>query len=208
LVEEMRQRAISPYSMLITHFGKEGLFDSALSWLQQIMEQHRIQGDLSLLKSLGINPHLVAYNIYTMINVFGKAKLFREAKRLLYEMRQVGVVPDSVSYSTLIGTFVENKRFIEALSIFSEMKEIDMAKEADRLFWSMRKMEIEPNVVSYNTLLRVYSIHLFRLMQRKDIDQNFVTYNTMIKLYGKSMEHEKATNLVQEVQTRGIEPDA
>ncbi|CAH8337233.1 unnamed protein product [Eruca vesicaria subsp. sativa] len=94
--------------------------------------------------------------------------------------------------------------------------QLDMVKEADRLFWSMRKMDIEPNVVSYNTILRVYgeaelfgeAIHLFRLMQRKDIEQNVVTYNTMIKIYGTTMEHEKATNLVQEMQSRGIELNA
>ncbi|PWA51400.1 Pentatricopeptide repeat-containing protein [Artemisia annua] len=77
-------------------------------------------------------------------------------------------------------------------------------------------MGIEPNVVSYNTLLRVYgkaglfseAIHLFILMQRNDIDQNIVTYSTMMKIYGKMLKHEKANNLIQEMQTREIEPNA
>ncbi|KAJ6860639.1 hypothetical protein NC651_036891 [Populus alba x Populus x berolinensis] len=174
------------------------------------------------LKRSGIMPDLVAYN--SMINVFGKAKLFREAKLLMKEMKEVGVMPDTVSYSTLLSVYVENEKFVEALSVFAEMNEakcpldlttcnvmidvygqLDMAKEADRLFWSMRKMGIEPNVVSYNTLLRVYGeAELFK----KDIEQNVVTYNTMIKVYGKSLEHEKATNLMQEMQNRGIEPNA
>ncbi|KAI9126935.1 hypothetical protein K1719_002531 [Acacia pycnantha] len=125
------------------------------------------------------------------INVFGKAKLFQEARLLLKEMREVGVRPDTVSYSTLLTIYVENQKFVEALSIFSEINvvkcpldlttcnvmidvygQLDMVKEADRLFWSMRKIGIEPNVVSYNTLLRVCgeaelfgeAIHLFRLM--------------------------------------------
>ena len=34
-----------------------------------------------------------------------------------------------------------------------------------------------------------------------------VTYNTIIKNYGKSLEHEKAGNLIQEMKKRGIEPN-
>ncbi|XP_077245168.1 tetratricopeptide repeat (TPR)-like superfamily protein [Tasmannia lanceolata] len=258
LVHEMRSRSISPdrftYSTLITHFGKAGLFDSALSWLQHMEDHDRVSGDLVLytnlielalklrdyskaislfsrLKRAGISPDLVAYN--SMINVYGKARLFREARQLLDEMRDSGITPDAVSYSTLLGALVEDRRFVEALSLFSTSctphldlticnimidvyGQLDMAKEADRLFWSLRKMGIEPNVVSYNTLLRVYgeaellgeAIHLFRLMQRKGIEQNVITYNTMINIYGKSLEHEKATNLVQEMQGKGIEPNA
>ncbi|KAF9604344.1 hypothetical protein IFM89_006351 [Coptis chinensis] len=37
----------------------------------------------------------------SMINVFDKAKLFREATQLLYKMREAGVVPDTVSYLLL-----------------------------------------------------------------------------------------------------------
>ncbi|KAH0667469.1 hypothetical protein KY285_028675 [Solanum tuberosum] len=126
-----------------------GLFDE--------MRQRALSPDR--LKTSGITPDLVAYN--TMINVFGKAKLFREAQLLIKEMRSVGVLPDTVSYSTLLTMYVENQKFLEALSVFSEMNEVkcsldlttcnimidvygqlDMAKEADRLFWSMRKMEL------------------------------------------------------------------
>ncbi|KAI3474826.1 hypothetical protein Pfo_030137 [Paulownia fortunei] len=234
LFDEMRERALSPdrytYSTLITHFGKEGLFDDALSWLQK-MEQDRLSRKLgdyskaisifSRLKRSGITPDLVAYN--SMINVFGKAKLFREARSLISEMRMAGVMPDTVSYSTLLTMYVENQKEIKCLLDLTTCNimidvygQLDMAKEADKLFWRMRKIGIEPNVVSYNTLLRVYgdaelfgeAIHLFRLMQRKDIEQNVVTYNTMIMIYGKTLEHEKANNLIQEMHSRGIEPNA
>ncbi|GFS45020.1 tetratricopeptide repeat (TPR)-like superfamily protein [Actinidia rufa] len=235
LFDEMRQRAASPdrftYSMLITHFGKQGLFDDAFSWLQK-MEQDRVAGDLVLYSNLiELSRKLGDYS--RAISVFSQLKRAIAAWR----RNEVGgcVVPDTVSYSTLLNMYVENQKFVEALSVFSEMKEakraldlttcnimidvygqLGMAKEADRLFWSMRKMGIGPSVVSYNTLLRVYgdaelfgeAIHLFRLMQRKDIEQNVVTYNTMISIYGKTLEHEKANNLIQEMKSRGIEPNA
>ncbi|KAH7847560.1 hypothetical protein Vadar_027602 [Vaccinium darrowii] len=182
LFDEMRERAVSPdkytYFTLITHFGKQGLFDDALSWLSK-MEKDRVTGDLVLYSNLiELSRKLRDYS--KAISVFSRLKSS--------EMRSKGVIPDMV----------------------------DMTKEADRLFWNMTKMGIEPSVVSYNTLLRVYgeaelfgeAIHLFRLMQRKDIEQNVVTYNTMISIHGKSLEHEKANSLVQEMQRRGIEPNA
>ncbi|XP_050879424.1 LOW QUALITY PROTEIN: pentatricopeptide repeat-containing protein At5g39980, chloroplastic [Lathyrus oleraceus] len=260
LFDEMRQKGLSPdrytYSTLITCFSKQGLFDSSFFWLQQ-MERDKISGDLVLYSNLiefarklcdyskaisifntlkasaNIAPDLIAYN--TMICVFGKAKLLREARLLLQEMREKGVSPNTASYSTLLAIYVDNQKFVEALSLFSEMNELkcpidlttcnimidvygqlQMIKEADCFFWGMKKMGIEPNVVSYNTILRVYgeaelfgeAVHLFSLMQRKGIPQNVVTYNTMINIYGKSLEHEKATNLIQEMQSRGIQPNA
>ena len=41
-----------------------------------------------------------------MNNVFGKAKLFREARLLIKEMRDVVVMPDTASYSTFLSIFV------------------------------------------------------------------------------------------------------
>ncbi|XP_068643366.1 pentatricopeptide repeat-containing protein At5g39980, chloroplastic [Aristolochia californica] len=211
------------------------LYSNLIDLARKLQDYSKAISIFSRLKGAGITPDIVAYN--SMINVYAKAGFFREARQLLDEMRLSGpsTTPDTVSYSTLLGALVEGRRFVEALSLFSEMTadprcpldlttcnimidvygQLDMVKEADRLFWGMRKMGIDPNVVSYNTMLRVYgeaelfgeAIHLFRLMQRKDVPQNVVTYNTMIKIYGKSLEHEKATNLVQEMQKNGVNPD-
>ncbi|KAI3969012.1 hypothetical protein MKW92_041916 [Papaver armeniacum] len=175
LVDEMRQRAISLinlfYSTLITHFGKEGDFDSALSWLQQ-MEQDR----------------------YCCQKTF----LIIQKRFAFFRLKRAGITPDLVAYNSMINVFVNSskiKRFVEALSIFSEMKEVKCPLDLttcnvmiDIVCFDMRKMAIEPSVVSYNTILRVYGeAELFA----KDIEQNVVTYNTMIKIYGKSLEHEK-----------------
>ncbi|KAK7817718.1 pentatricopeptide repeat-containing protein [Quercus suber] len=147
------------------------LYSNLIELSRKLCDYSKAISIFSRLKGSGIVPDLVAYN--SMINVFGKARLFREARLLIKEMREVSVLPDTVSYSTLLTMYVENQKFVEALSVYSEMTEVkcpldlttcnimidvygqlDMAKEADRLFWSMRKMGIEPNVVSYNTLLR------------------------------------------------------
>ncbi|XP_039145490.1 pentatricopeptide repeat-containing protein At5g39980, chloroplastic isoform X2 [Dioscorea cayenensis subsp. rotundata] len=261
LVLEMRSHhSLSPdrvtYSTLISYLARAGLLDAALLWLRR-MDADRVSPDLVLHTTLielalKLNDHskavsiasrllgssspldLVAFN--SIIHAFSRAGLLREAQQLLVEMRENHQVPpDTVTYSTILCALVARGRYLEALSLFSEMRDrrvpldlmtvnimidaygqLDMAREADRLFWSVRKLGLEPSIVTYNTMLRVYgdaelfgeAIHLFRLMQRKEIQQNVVTYNTMIKIYGKSLEHEKAGNLMQEMQLKEIQPNA
>ncbi|XP_072975143.1 uncharacterized protein [Typha angustifolia] len=189
----------------------------------------------SRLRAAGITPDLKAFN--AALAALSAAGLLDQARNLLLsDMPTAGVAPDAISYSTLLSALVKRRRYLAALSLFSHMRneahitpdltvcnivihvygQLGLAREADRLFWSMRRLGVEPGVVTYNTMLRVYgdaelfgeAVHLFRLMQRKGVPQNVVTYNTMIAMYGKSLEHEKAGNLVQEMQKRGVQPNA
>ncbi|KAK8941005.1 Pentatricopeptide repeat-containing protein [Platanthera zijinensis] len=264
LLHEMRSPSISvspdhfTYSTLLSALSRSNLLDAALSLLP-LMEADYVSPDLVLfstlislalrlrdhskalaifsrLRSAGIAPDLIAYN--SLMAALSRAGHIREARQiLLSDMDDAGVPPDTISFSTILAALVARCRFLEALSLFHEMRsprrnlpldlttcnimldaygQLDMAREADRLFWSMRRLGISPSVVTYNTMLRVYgdaelfgeSVHLFRLMQRQDIEQNVVTYNTMIMIYGKSLEHEKAGNLLMEMQRRGIAPNA
>ncbi|PKA49910.1 Pentatricopeptide repeat-containing protein [Apostasia shenzhenica] len=263
LLHEMRSpsRSISPdhftYSTLLSALSRSKLLDAALSLLP-LMEEDSICPDLVLfstlislalklgdhskalalfsrLRAAGIAPDLVAYN--SLLAALARAGLLRDARRLLADMDSAGIPPDTVSYSTLLAALVARRRFLEALTLFNEMRspirrlpldlpicnimidaygQMDMAREADRLFWSMRQLGVSPCIVTYNTMIRVYgdaelfgeAVHLFRLMQRQNIEQNVVTYNTMIQIYGKTLEHEKAGNLLQEMQRRRIQPNA
>ncbi|OIW14693.1 hypothetical protein TanjilG_33035 [Lupinus angustifolius] len=221
LFDEMRQLGLSPdrytYSTLITYFGKHGLFDSSLFWLQQ-MEQDNVPGDLVLysnlielsrklcdyskaisifmrLKSSGITPDLVAYN--SMINVFGKAKLFREARLLLHEMRENGVQPDTVSYSTLLTMYVENHKFVEALSMFSEMNE----------------GKCSPDLTTCNIMIDVYgqldmakeADRLFWSMRKIGIEPSVVSYNTLLRVYGEAELFGEAIQLFRLMQKKSIQ---
>ncbi|CAH9083461.1 unnamed protein product [Cuscuta europaea] len=220
LFDEMRQRGLSPdkytYSTLITHFGKEGLFDDALSWLQK-MEHDHVTGDLVLysnlmelsrklsdypkaisifskLKSSGITPDLVAYN--TMINVFGKARLFREASLLLNEMMSNGITPDTVSYSTLMSIYMENRKVLEALSVFSEMK----------------KANCPLDLTTCNIMIDVYgqldmakeADSLFWSMRKIGIAPNVITYNTLLRVYGDAELFGEAIHLFRLMQKKNI----
>ena len=77
---------------------------------------------------------------------------------------------------------VDREKYLEALTLFVEMRsrkitldltvcniiinaygQLDMAKEADRLFWMMRRVGVELSVVTYNTILRVYGLSLIHI---------------------------------------------
>ncbi|KAG0463658.1 hypothetical protein HPP92_019727 [Vanilla planifolia] len=211
------------------------LFSTLISLALRLRDPSKALAVFSRLRSAGFSPDIVAYN--SLLAVLSRAGLFRDARGILADMDAAGVPPDTISYSTLLVSLVSHRRLSEALSLFHEMQsparrlpldlptcnimldaygQLDMPREADRLFWSMRSLGVDPSIVTYNTMLRVYgdaelfgeAIHLFRLMQRQNIEQNVVTYNTMIKIYGKTLEHEKAGNLLQEMKHRGIQPNA
>ncbi|KAH7846862.1 hypothetical protein Vadar_018967 [Vaccinium darrowii] len=221
LFDEMRERAVSPdkytYSTLITHFGKHGLFDDALSWLSK-MEKDRVTGDLVLysnlielsrklcdyskaisvfsrLKSSGISPDLLVYN--SMISVFGKAKLFREARLLVQEMRSKGVIPDTVSYSTLLSVYVENQMFADALSVYSEMMEAKCSLD----------------LTTCNIMIDVYgkvdmakeADRLFWNMTKMGIEPSVVSYNTLLRVYGEAELFGEAIHLFRLMQRKDIE---
>uniref|UniRef100_A0A453M9B7 Pentacotripeptide-repeat region of PRORP domain-containing protein n=1 Tax=Aegilops tauschii subsp. strangulata TaxID=200361 RepID=A0A453M9B7_AEGTS len=106
--------------------------------------------------------------------------------------------------------------------------QLDLARDADRLFWSMRRAGVPPSVGTYNTMLRVYgdaglfgeAVHLFGLMcstafairrrqqRRRQPQRDDVQYNTMIAIHGKALEDDKARSLVRQIQASGIKPNA
>ena len=98
-----------------SYFSISGKFDSALKWLQQ-MEQERIITDLitygtlielarklkeyskaislfSKLKVVNLYPDMILYK--AMINEFGNAKWFQEAKDILIEIREQNITLDT-----------------------------------------------------------------------------------------------------------------
>jgi pentatricopeptide repeat protein len=149
---------------------------------------------------------------------------------LTHDMATFGVVPDSVSYSTLISAFFKQGRILAAFSLFSQMRrsklrpdlttfnivihaygQLRLTREADQLFWSMPQIRVHPSAVTYNTMLWVYgdaelfseAIQLFRFMQKKVTEQNVITYNTMIAIYGKSLDHEKPVTYCERCKPEG-----
>ncbi|OAY83541.1 Pentatricopeptide repeat-containing protein, chloroplastic [Ananas comosus] len=192
------------------------LYSTLMSLSLRLRDPSRALALFSRLRAEGIAPDLRAFN--AALAALCALGLLRDARRLLLSgMPAASVAPDASSYAPLLSALVRRRRFLAALSLFSHMRaarvrpdlpvlnialhaygRLGLARDADRLFWSMRRhLGVDPGLVTYNTMLR-----------RKAVPQNAVTYNTMIALYARSLEHEKAANLMHEMRRRGIAPDA
>ncbi|CAH2079849.1 unnamed protein product, partial [Thlaspi arvense] len=117
LFDEMRRRALAPdrftYSTLITSFGKEGMFDSALSWLQKMEQDRQPHRALSFLggcviKSLLKKPEMRSSGylpdsnaIATVLNAYGKQTEFEKAETVYRETQDEGCKNSSSSQTSV-----------------------------------------------------------------------------------------------------------
>ncbi|XP_071705828.1 pentatricopeptide repeat-containing protein At5g02830, chloroplastic [Rutidosis leptorrhynchoides] len=86
--------------------------------------------------TVGLSPNHISWS--TLIGVYGGAGDVKNAVQVLRTMRESGVPPDVVAYTAAIKVCVKQRELNLAFSLFAEMK----------------KYQIQPNMVTYNTLLR------------------------------------------------------
>ncbi|XP_047329307.1 pentatricopeptide repeat-containing protein At5g02830, chloroplastic [Impatiens glandulifera] len=124
-------------------------------------------------KKVPFKPTIATYNI--LMKACGTD--YNRAKDLMDEMQTIGLTPNHISWSTLISICGESSRNVEsAIQIFSSMREAGIQtdviayttvikicvekknlKMAFSLFGEMKKYQVKPNFVTYNTLLRARS---------------------------------------------------
>ncbi|GJS86293.1 tetratricopeptide-like helical domain-containing protein [Tanacetum coccineum] len=112
-----------------------------------------------------------------------------------------GIIPDVVTFNTLLNGLVLEHKILEAEIFFKKLIK-------DKL--------CEPNVVMYSTMIKglckignnIIAIQLLRLMDEKGYKPNVVTYNTVIDSLCKDKMIDDAFKLFKEmVFQRGISPD-
>ncbi|GAA0165402.1 hypothetical protein LIER_20813 [Lithospermum erythrorhizon] len=149
---------------------------------------------------MGISPSVYTFNILFMV------LLKRGRIGMVYEvfdemLKTFGVKPDLYSFNILIRGFCKNK----------------MVDRGYRFFMEMEKFGCEGDVVTYNTIVdglcRAGKVgiarNVLRGMSRKglDLSPNVVTYTTLIRGYcGKGLIDE-ASDVYEEMITRGIMPN-
>ncbi|KAL8247403.1 hypothetical protein R6Q59_008619 [Mikania micrantha] len=88
------------------------------------------------METVGLSPNHISWS--TLIGVYGGAGDVKSGVQVLKTMRESGVPPDVVAYTAAIKVCVKQRELNLAFSLFAEMK----------------KYQIQPNMVTYNTLLR------------------------------------------------------
>lgn len=126
-----------------------------------------------------------------LISIMGKKGQIRLAMWLFSEMRKTGCRPDTSVYNAVIQAHLHTKD-----------KEKALAKACGYLEKMKEKVRCQPNIVTYNILLRAYAQAcqvdkvnaLFKEVETYEIVTDVYTYNGVMDAYGKhgmltEMEH-------------------
>lgn len=114
--------------------------------------------------------NIISYN--TLIGAFAKLNRSQDALTLFYDMKQVGIKPDKVTYTSLLKALIGDGDLIGGEELLQEMREIG----------------IEPDVVTYNTMIKGYcdgrqwfkAKKLVTEMEASGINPNSLTYGLLM----------------------------
>uniref|UniRef100_A0A2P2JB27 Pentatricopeptide repeat-containing protein n=3 Tax=Rhizophora mucronata TaxID=61149 RepID=A0A2P2JB27_RHIMU len=208
------------YTAMLSAYSRSGLFDKAFSLLEemkdtpycqpdvqtysiliksclQVFAFDKVQAVLSDMASLGIRPNLVTYN--TVIDAYGKAKMFLEMEATLVDMlSQQNCKPDVWTMNS-------------TLRAFGGSGQIEMMEKCYEKFQSAG---IEPNIKTFNILLDSYAkaenyekmSAVMEYMQKYHYSWTIVTYNVLIDAFGRAGDLKQMEYLFRLMQSERIKP--
>ncbi|KAL4588470.1 hypothetical protein LXL04_001361 [Taraxacum kok-saghyz] len=241
---------VQDFNFVMRHFGKQ----NRLKDLSQLFEWMQQNGKLnfasysSYIKLMGksLNPNK-ALEIYkgiednsTRVNpsvcnsVLGcltKSNKLENSLELFRQMKQDGLVPDVITYSTLLaGCAKVQDGYKKAIDLVQELKykglkmdsviygtiisvcaSCNKCKEAETYFNQMKNEGHVPNVFHYSSLLNAYSVdgnyekaeEIFRDMKSAGLVPNKVVLTTLLKVYVRGGLFEKSRELLDELEALG-----
>ena len=99
---------------------------------------------------------VISYN--TTLNCLARAGKVHDAELMLEDMEAVGVYPNSITYNTLLSAYLSQSSSTESKKHENKDQTSQSRKSAEKLFEKMRNdSRIEPDVVTYNTMLHFHS---------------------------------------------------
>ncbi|WRX32717.1 Pentatricopeptide repeat - like 10 [Theobroma cacao] len=179
----------------------------------------------------GFAPHTITFNV--MLDVYGKAKLFKKVKKLFWMAKTRGLV-DVISYNTVIAAYGQNKDLKNMSSTVREMQfnGFSVSLEAYNCmldtygkdgqmekFRSVLQRMKESNCAldryTYNIMINIYGEQrwidevaaVLTELKECGLGPDLCSYNTLIKAYGIAGMVEDAVGLIKEMRENGVEPD-
>ncbi|CAL0309555.1 unnamed protein product [Lupinus luteus] len=246
--------AVKDLNAIMHHFGNSNKFQhisQLFLWMQQnnkldtssyshyirfMANQLDAPNMLQLYNSI---PHQLAKNNVYLCNsvlrcLVRKAK-FDTAIKLFQQMKQDGLVPDVVTYSTLLSGCIKIKDgYSKALELIQELQNNKLKMdgviygailavcasnskllEAEYYFNQMKNESHSPNVYHYSSLLNAYSAcgdykkadRLIQDMKSEGLVPNKVILTTLLKVYVRGGLFEKSRKLLSELQSLGYAED-
>lgn len=226
LFEVMRSEGIKPtidvYTALVGAYGKSGLLDKAFSIVDDMKSVSECKPDvytysvllnccckfhhfdlikriLAEMSYLGIQCNRVTYN--TIIDGYGKAKMFEEMERSLADMITNGdSLPDVVTFNSVIGAYGNS----------GHIKEMEMWYDEFQL------MELEPDDKTFNILIRSYGKagmyekmrSVMEFMEKRFFSPTIVTYNIVIETFGRAGNIQNMDDYFKKMKHEGMKPNS
>ncbi|KAK9706307.1 hypothetical protein RND81_07G115800 [Saponaria officinalis] len=149
------------------------------------------------LDSLHLVRPVVLYNV--TLKVLRKARDFDSALHLFDEMLHRGIIPDNVTFSTLI----------------SCARICNWPHRAVELFEKMPSYGCVPDNVTYSAMIDAYgrcgnvdmALALYDRARTERWRVDPVTFSTLIKIYGQSGNYDGCLNVYQEMKALGVKPN-
>ncbi|KAF9608418.1 hypothetical protein IFM89_009784 [Coptis chinensis] len=160
---------------------------------------------------------------------------FESAIKLFDEMKRGGLIPDVVTYSTLLAGCRKDKNgYPKAMHLVEELKRNRLqmddviygtllavcasnnrCKEAEEVSQLMKDDGFKPNVFHYSSLLNAYAVDgnhtkadsLVKEMKSEGLVPNKVIMTTLLKVYVRGGLFEKSRQLLLELETLGFACD-
>ena len=149
----------------------------------------------SIMNAEGVKETTETYNI--LIHAYGA---YSDNYDKVYELYDEMDTPDVVTYNTLLNLHSDKSRHSKSKRIF--------------FLDEMKKKNIEPNTVTYNSLLKSFDYDMEELqmylqeMEALRLQFDIVTYSTLIQAYGHVFRNAHRMEMVYvQMKNAGISPD-
>ncbi|KAK1292974.1 Pentatricopeptide repeat-containing protein [Acorus calamus] len=179
----------------------------------------------------GFAANTITFNV--MIDVYGKAGLFKRARRVLWIARKRGLA-DVISFNTIIAWYGQMKDFKRMKSAVRQMQyagfpvsleayncmldaygKEDQLDEFQEVLEMMKQDRCSSDHYTYNIMINIYGkkgwieevADVLAELKERGMEPDLYSYNTLIKAYGIAGMVEEAVNVVKEMREKGIVPD-
>ncbi|KAL6965940.1 hypothetical protein U1Q18_048508 [Sarracenia purpurea var. burkii] len=162
-------------------------------------------GALSLLNRLGIGTQLHAHIVKiglesevsvgsSLIMMYSKCGSIDDCRKVFEHIKK----PDLISWTTMIASYAQHGKGVEALTVYEHMKESGINPDAVTFIGVL-------SACSHNGLVEEGYFHLNSMAKDYGIEPNYRHYACMVDLLGRSGKLKEAENLIKNMP---IEPDS
>ncbi|KAF9686777.1 hypothetical protein SADUNF_Sadunf02G0025000 [Salix dunnii] len=207
LFDAMCEEGIEPglvtWNILIAGYNQKGQCDVAMNLMKKMV-------------NFGVRPDVVAWT--AMISGFAQNNRNGQALDLYKEMILAGVEPNGVTITSALSAVASLKVLNMGLEIHSLAIKMGSVNDvlAYVLFTKMQKSQVQPNVVTWNTMISGYiqsgdedqAMDLFHRMEKEgEIKRDSASWNSLIAGFLQIRKKDKALGIFRQMQSSCISPN-